>query len=49
MKQRAALIGILVKELQIQSRHHSLDQMNEYLKGLTVRDAKSLFTSIPNI
>jgi site-specific recombinase XerD len=49
MNQRAAMAGIPLKELQIQNRHHSLDQMDEYMKGLTVRDAKSLFTSIPNM
>lgn len=49
MNQRAAMSGIPVRELQIQNRHHSLDQMNEYLKGLTVRDAKNLFSIIPKM
>jgi site-specific recombinase XerD len=49
MNQRAAMNGIPVKELQIQNRHHSLDQMDSYLKGLTVRDAKNLFTNIPKM
>ncbi len=49
MNQRAAMNGVPVKELQIQNRHHSLDQMDTYLKGLTVKDAKSLFDKIPNL
>jgi integrase len=49
MNQRAAMQGIPVKELQIQNRHHSLDQMDAYLKGLTVRDAKNLFDNIPKM
>ena len=49
MNQRAAMEGIPVKELQIQNRHHSLDQMDAYLKGLSVRDAKNLFSNIPKM
>ncbi|HMT30164.1 MAG TPA: phage integrase SAM-like domain-containing protein [Bacteroidia bacterium] len=49
MNQRAAMTGIPLKEMQIQNRHHSLDQMDEYMKGLTVRDAKNLFTNIPKM
>lgn len=47
MNQRAAMAGIPLKGQQVQNRHQCLDQMDEYMKGLTVRDAKSLFTSIP--
>jgi integrase len=49
MNQRAAMNGVPVKELQMQNRHHSLDQMDAYLKGLTVSDARHLFENIPNM
>ncbi len=49
MNERAAMAWIPLTELQMQIPNHNLDQMDEYLKGLTVRDAKSLFNSISNL
>jgi integrase len=41
--------GIGVKELQIQLRHHSLDQVNEYLRQMGVWDLKNLEQNFPAI
>lgn len=49
MNQRAAMKGIPIKEMQMQNRHHSLDQYDQYLKGLTVLDGKNLFDNLPEI
>lgn len=49
MNQRAAIKGIPLKTIQIQNKHHSLDQLSAYLKGLTIRDVHLLFTDIPDL
>lgn len=49
MNQGSAMSGIPLKELRFQNRIHSLDRMDEYMKGLTVWDAKHLFTNIPKM
>lgn len=41
--------GVGVKELQIQLRHHSLDQVNEYLRQMGVWDLKNLQANFPAI
>lgn len=49
MNQRAALRGVPLKEMQMQNRHHSLDQMDQYMKSLTVVDGKNLYDNLPEI
>lgn len=46
---QAVKSGIGVKELQIQLRHHSLDQVNEYLRQMGVWDLKNLQANFPAI
>lgn len=41
--------GINIKDLQMQLRHHSLDQVNEYLKDLGVMDSEDLRYKFPAI
>lgn len=41
--------GISVKELQMQLRHHSLDQVDEYLRQLGVKDMNHLKENYPEI
>lgn len=45
----ATKAGIHIKQLQIQLRHHSLYQVNEYLRQLGVEDLKDLATKFPKI
>lgn len=45
----AAKNGISVKELQIQLRHHSLDQVDQYLRQLGVHDIYNLKQNFPTI
>jgi len=41
--------GIHIKQLQIQLRHHSLDQVDEYLRQLGVSDLGDLRDNFPSI
>jgi integrase len=41
--------GIHIKQLQMQLRHHSLDQVNEYLRDLGVADLDELKNNYPTI
>ena len=43
----AVRAGIHIKELQIQLRHHSLDQVNAYLRQLGVSDLENLQDKFP--
>jgi integrase len=43
----AVRAGIHIKELQIQLRHHSLDQVNDYLRQLGVSDLQNLQDKFP--
>lgn len=43
----AVRAGIHIKELQIQLRHHSLDQVNAYLRQLGVSDLQNLQDKFP--
>lgn len=45
----AVKAGINLKDLQMQLRHHSLDQVNEYLKDLGVLDSEDLRFNFPKI
>lgn len=45
----AALAGVSMKELQVQLRHHSLDQVDMYLRDLGVQDLTSLANRFPKI
>ena len=45
----AVKAGIHVKQLQIQLRHHSLDQVDEYLRQLGVSDLGDLCEHFPHI
>ena len=45
----AAKAGISVKELQLQLRHHSLDQTDKYLRQMGVKDLTQLSTQFPGI
>lgn len=31
------------------NRHHSLDQFDQYLKGLTVRDGYNFYNNLPEL
>jgi integrase len=46
---QAVKAGVGVKELQIQLRHHSLDQVNEYLRQMGVWDLQKLQEIFPEI
>lgn len=45
----AAKSGVGVKELQLQLRHHSLDQVNEYLRQMGVSDLDNLKNKFPKL
>ncbi len=45
----AVKAGVHVKQLQIQLRHHSLDQVDEYLRQLGVSDLGDLRANFPSI
>ncbi|MDW3645516.1 MAG: site-specific integrase [Bacteroidia bacterium] len=45
----AVKAGIHIKQLQIQLRHHSLDQVDQYLRDLGVSDLSDLARSFPGI
>lgn len=45
----AVRAGIGLKELQLQLRHHSLDQVNAYLRQLNVTDFSNLRSDFPGI
>lgn len=45
----AVRAGINLKDLQLQMRHHSLDQLNEYLKAMGVLDSADLRARFPGI
>lgn len=45
----AAKAGISVKELQIQLRHHSLDETDKYLRQMGVRDLNHLKSQFPKL
>jgi len=45
----AVKAGIHIKQLQIQLRHHSLDQVDQYLRDLGVSDLSDLAESFPGI
>lgn len=45
----AVKAGVHVKQLQIQLRHHSLDQVDEYLRQLGVSDLGDLRANFPGI
>lgn len=44
---QAVQAGVTVKELQMQLRHHSLDQVNEYLRQMGVMEMGNLKASFP--
>ena len=46
---QAVKAGIHIKQLQIQLRHHSLDQVDEYLRQLGVSDLGDLQSKFPSI
>ena len=46
---QAIKAGISVKELQLQLRHHSLDQVDAYLRQLGVNDMENLKNNYPKI
>jgi len=46
---QAVKAGVSVKELQMQLRHHSLDQVNEYLRQMGVTDMTNLKLDFPAI
>ena len=41
--------GISLKDLQMQMRHHSLDQLNEYLREMGIMDSVNLKNNFPAI
>ena len=41
--------GIHLKELQMQLRHHSLDQVNEYLRQMGISDMENLSNNFPSL
>lgn len=45
----AVKAGIHIKQLQLQLRHHSLDQVNQYLRGMGVLDSDDLRLLFPAI
>jgi integrase len=45
----AAKAGVSVKELQLQLRHHSLDETDRYLRQMGVRDMERLRAEFPEI
>jgi integrase len=45
----AVKAGINLKDLQLQMRHHSLDQLNEYLRGMGIMDSGDLKSRFPGI
>lgn len=45
----AAKAGVSVKELQLQLRHHSLDQTDQYLRQMGVQDLAHLQSKFPEI
>ena len=45
----AAINGMSLKELQLQLRHHSLDQVDTYLKGLGILESENLRNRFPEI
>lgn len=46
---RAVKSGISVRELQIQLRHHSLDQVQEYLRQMGADDLEKLNKRYPGL
>lgn len=46
---QAVKAGVGLKELQLQLRHHSLDQVDQYLRSLGVDDMKNLSEKYPGI
>lgn len=46
---KAVKAGINIKDLQLQLRHHSLDQVNEYLKDLGIMDSKDILYKFPTL
>jgi integrase len=44
-----AMAGMPVKDLQLQLRHHSLDMVDRYLKGLGVMDMQRIVNNYPDI
>ena len=44
---KAAMAGVSIKDLQVQLRHHSLDQVDEYLRSLGVQDLSTLAARFP--
>ncbi|MDW3649885.1 MAG: hypothetical protein R8P61_22625 [Bacteroidia bacterium] len=45
----AVKAGVPIKMLQIQLRHHSLDQVNQYLRKMGVHDLGRLAEMFPGI
>lgn len=45
----AAKAGVGMKELQLQLRHHSLDQTDQYLRQMGIRDVERLRHNFPRI
>jgi integrase len=45
----AAKAGISIKELQLQLRHHSLDETDKYLRQMGVKDLSQLSSKFPGI
>lgn len=45
----AAKAGISIKELQLQLRHHSLDETDKYLRQMGVKDLSKLRENFPSI
>jgi len=46
---QAVKAGVSIKELQLQLRHHSLDQVNDYLRQMGVSDLTKLKDNFPAI
>lgn len=44
-----AKAGVSIKEIQLQMRHHSLDQTDEYLRQMGIRDVVGLRGSFPRL
>lgn len=45
----AVMAGVTIKELQMQLRHHSLDQVNEYLRQMGIQDMATIMDRFPSI
>ncbi len=44
-----AKAGVSIKEIQLQMRHHSIDQTDQYLRQMGIRDVQLLRSSFPSM